>query len=1094
MVKINKPSTPSAKTETSPGGEEKPNADITSSPTPKELFREDRAEAQGVSPSSPPVDTHSAVIAPPKKSRSKERSSSPPPLPPVTDDSSALPDVPSSELFRTPWAHSHNREDVPSSELSLMQPEYNAISEMHNRLSNLKIDLEQPDLDYAPSGFNLAPRPSGSQKNKRDVFRQQLERYRTNVEQFTLKLKPEVLTLHPQRNRVKNKIIAALNKLPNLDAIAPVHAPAYSNFVNEHGITASINHKLHSTMDVLEHRLDQFESEQTILQTKRTHSTDLLSLSLTSDQLKTVLEEVETLNDQFKDHLATKRNLSTDLDAFVSQVEEVTVTETVAREIRAQVAQEKTGLLTRLNSIHINEGTNPPVSTSFNTFQNEVGVSLAITSGVQAQHDHVATLIRANRKEYRNLTNRLRTLKEEIKLATSLEDLHRLSRPMESLTRKTQVHQNSLTTELKGFQSLLQAIEKVTEKHKLDKLLVRVSTAEEMLNKAPTIPHPKKPPINQLKLSDLTSPKAVQDRNRLNQDFKTLEKSHTTLAKLKRLIQRNIPEATSRDKVVRLEYQVASYVKMVSNHYVLLQTFLREQQELLNLIQPSKTPTLPPGTPVLSDAAERLVEITSGTTSSLARTIYPQEIKLRDGTVVNITVGDRIDAMTTLRLQDPSASLDEVNRHGNSLPHVIVGSVHLTELEKISLLRHVQRAGCYMSQVNPKNQCPLGYALLLQDFQPRLVETLRKVGATLTDDDQYPVIAHLLGVGGAIETTTYSGPEETSLEGLPRRTAEFMLDPVVRKVLEENLKHAPDGMKRALALTYSNWSDTRNASSFSASIRRATKHPKQSSFDPRVLITGWYKPSGHAVGFVFNREPDGFYLYACNAGSSKDPTRSVVKYKVIDFEKTAAFFDTFPGDNNAARRFFTEDTSQLGLVRLATPAQIPYEIDKSSQKRGNCPMASRKACLLAMLWSCSRSENVPPETVKATYKKLTTGFRQEGVAQAIASGSSELMGKALVSMLTKFDRPQCKDLAYDLADALFKQSNPGDRTRSPGPPRHLPEQQEWTFLKKALLTGKQNPRSLKTKRGESLATFALRKKNLQAFNVLQGITKGASSS
>ena len=140
-----------------------------------------------------------------------------------------------------------------------------------------------------------------------------------------------------------------------------------------------------------------------------------------------------------------------------------------------------------------------------------------------------------------------------------------------------------------------------------------------------------------------------------------------------------------------------------------------------------------------------------------------------------------------------------------------------------------------------------------------------------------------------------------------------------------------------------------------------------------------------------------------------------------------------------------------------------------------------------MLWSCSRSESVPEAKVRQVYKSLTSDFRKQGVAQAIASSSPELMGRALISMLTKFDRPRCRELAYDLGEALLllspeKYTGP---TRAPG--TGLSRSEEGTYFRHALKAGELNTRVLTTKHGESLSAHALRKKNLLAFAILRSI-------
>ena len=151
------------------------------------------------------------------------------------------------------------------------------------------------------------------------------------------------------------------------------------------------------------------------------------------------------------------------------------------------------------------------------------------------------------------------------------------------------------------------------------------------------------------------------------------------------------------------------------------------------------------------------------------------------------------------------------------------------------------------------------------------------------------------------------------------------------------------------------------------------------------------------------------------------------------------FFRGCSHNNNETRAFFVGKPSQWGLRRSPESQQLPESIDRSSQKRGNCPIASRKTCLLAMLWSSSRAEGVKPKVVKQHYKAVTTGLREHGVRQAIEEGNLRLMGKALAKMLTKFDRPYCQSLAYELGDAILRKKKTGSSKRPDDAPLQIPD-------------------------------------------------------
>ena len=57
-----------------------------------------------------------------------------------------------------------------------------------------------------------------------------------------------------------------------------------------------------------------------------------------------------------------------------------------------------------------------------------------------------------------------------------------------------------------------------------------------------------------------------------------------------------------------------------------------------------------------------------------------------------------------------------------------------------------------------------------------------------------------------------------------------------------------------------------------------------------------------------------------------------------------------------------------------------------------------------------------------------------------------MMGKALVKMLTKFDRPYCRDLAYQVADAIIRQDKTGTTERNQDGPVPIPSHESREFV------------------------------------------------
>jgi hypothetical protein len=142
-----------------------------------------------------------------------------------------------------------------------------------------------------------------------------------------------------------------------------------------------------------------------------------------------------------------------------------------------------------------------------------------------------------------------------------------------------------------------------------------------------------------------------------------------------------------------------------------------------------------------------------------------------------------------------------------------------------------------------------------------------------------------------------------------------------------------------------------------------------------------------------------------------------------------------------------------------------------------------------MLWSTTREEGASPEKVRETYKGITTKFRNHGVNELLAGAPRELKGRALVSMIAKFDRAPCEALAHRLADAILKEGSgkwKGRRESVKG--KILDSTDPIARLKAALEATKQDIGAITVRHGESLAAHARRSGNKKTYEVLCKLT------
>ena len=451
---------------------------------------------------------------------------------------------------------------------------------------------------------------------------------------------------------------------------------------------------------------------------------------------------------------------------------------------------------------------------------------------------------------------------------------------------------------------------------------------------------------------------------------------------------------------------------------------------------------------------------------------------------------NRIAVVERLLSSNPGLSFHDRTSEGETLAHAIIGNPSLKGEEQATLLYFLRDHGvdfnlCDSDGINPL-ELALGFAE--QEIEPLAIRALQEGGARYALGERIPIIGHLVGGWGHVELETLEGTEKIRLEGLTPLRAEYGLDPVFKDAITQVREESSEEMAHVLDGALSAWDDNRNMRPLLEQIR-SYGLGEEFQRGPKMVTTGWVLPAGHAVGLVGNEEEDGYYLYACNTGLSADSKRCIVRYEVTDPAVTYDFLLSCAHNRDQIRTLFVEGGEDKGLTRCDSEDQLPREMEKAVQKRSNCPLACRKAALVASMWSCGQRSALSSRDLRETYKKITTLIREHGVREALDVGEPALMGKALVKMLTKADRPACQGLAWELTRALKTHYHPDEAgDLAPEPPPITSELFISTVGQVLTLTGL-SPNHIFTTGGRTLAQHARHQGNLVAADLLDHYSK-----
>ena len=649
-------------------------------------------------------------------------------------------------------------------------------------------------------------------------------------------------------------------------------------------------------------------------------------------------------------------------------------------------------------------------------------------------------------------------------------------------------YKTQYTNDLNGFLKDLASLEKSQANAPLDE---KRGNLEALLNALPKplgLENRLAPHQNAISKLD---PSIQRDADMLNADFQELDTSRSLLDTKLSNLKNKLGNAKSAQEMGDIRNELGTLESLIKRHNSDTRSYQRLSDRLIEKLPGQEIRSSELTIQPLSKNGKVLLDRVAKGQSPLFDTINITGLSYSDGRSLTFSTDERIAVWDNLLERDPSLNLDQHNKSGYTLIHQIILSAGMDEADKVQMIQFLASRGADVNALSRDGLPPVELALRLSVQQPELVDTLRDSGAKMSLSERIPVLAHLIGAGGEVILKSDGTTARVALEGLSPRYAAYGLDPAFVASLSELRERTAGPMDELYQRAERGWVNTMSYDKFIGRVRDAKIGVDTRDGVPEVLSTGWDHPSGHAISFVFNHEPDGYYFYACNTGDVKDPDRSIVKYQVDDFNALLRFLKTANRNSDHTRALYVDSAEPFGLKRVAEEDQLPSAIDKSSQKIGNCTVASRKAALLAMMWSENRDFNIPPQELKAGYKAVTTELRERGIRGAIESGHQELMGKALVKMLTKFDREPCQGYAFELASAMIRKADGQDPVPPGGHPGEVPDSNSQAFeaaLLQAIKIGNLNLKQ-RENNGQTLADYARSQGNLQAAEIMDRLSQ-----
>jgi len=964
----------------------------------------------------------------------------------------------------------------------------------HQELSTALEQLAQRQAQYRHQEASVTE-PSTHQKTTSDLEKARIQSETEEIEgEITLLTEQlEILSDPVKHERLSAKARALLARLPSIPTIETDFQQAYTSFVRDFGEETAQAHNLTQNIEVLRHNVDVLKKNGEHLEGQRDHMKSMLEKPLSPRNLQRIERHIDSLAGHFERHAESVENFNKSTSDFVSFIDSLRDNKKAAQEERLYVTQAKTEMIGELDSILESSFDGTALQNAFARAQRSVGDQILETRGFTRNLE----VLQHNLGNVQDSLHSVRSYAQMLKT-----DLEKADHRGWVDARKTNVAElkaqfadfqelkESYTSDLKGF---LEDLSKLEAAHSRAPISEKKANLEAMLQALP----------NLIKTENLLEEhqaaianqggSLAEDAAQLNADFNTLNRSLSLLTKRKEGLLGKIQQANTGQAVQQAKEELNTLESLIKRHNGDTRTYQRLADRLLDKVPGLDKRVESVQVRPLSSNAKVLLDRIERGQSPLFDTLNITGLSYSDGRSLKFNTDDRIAVWDNLIEKNPTLDLNKTNQGGYTLIHQIILSAGLDEPDKVSMVQFLMDRGADVNIPSRDGLPPVELALRLSVEQPELIDTLRDGGAKLTLGERIPVLAHLIGAGGEVSLKTDSSLDKVALEGLSPRYAAYGLDPAFSDSLSELRERTHGPMNELYQRVERGWVNTMSYDKFIGRVRDAKIGVDTRDGVPEVLSTGWDHPSGHAISFVFNHEPDGYFFYACNTGDVKDPDRSIVKYQVDDFNAFLRFLKTASRDSDHTRSLYVDSAEPFGLRRVAEEDQLPSAIDKSSQKIGNCTVASRKAALLAMLWSENRDFNIEPKALKAGYKEVTTELRERGIRGAIESGHQELMGKALVKMLTKFDRPACQGYAYELASAMIRNSKGQDPVPAEGHPGKVPQRDNPAFeatLLEAVKLGKLNLRQRESN-GETLAQYAKNQGNVEAAAILSKLARAA---